>query len=213
MDTFAKTFDKMVAELPHKIISDVLQKKLHEKEIRLSKRKIDLMASRILKGEPIGQPNLLDRLKDKFGFAAREVVIEFTDKDTQAITATMDKFVEDLPRIVEKILETSPASLLITLKRNWKRESKLQVRDKTGFQKRLYERWGSGLEPLKMFITIAREIGANLNSNLRTFGDSPKTVDVLTRLHARACQIAEEVVCLLENGFSDGGMARVAHAP
>ncbi|MBV8754912.1 MAG: hypothetical protein JO328_18815 [Hyphomicrobiales bacterium] len=31
---------------------------------------------------------------------------------------------------------------------------------------------------------------------------------VLTRLHARACQIAEEMICLLSNGFADGAMAR-----
>jgi hypothetical protein len=31
---------------------------------------------------------------------------------------------------------------------------------------------------------------------------------VLIRLHARACVIAEEIIVLLENGFSDGAMAR-----
>ena len=32
--------------------------------------------------------------------------------------------------------------------------------------------------------------------------------DVLTRLHARACQIAFEVLVLLKNGFADGAHAR-----
>ncbi|WP_271518459.1 DUF5677 domain-containing protein [Bradyrhizobium sp. CCBAU 53380] len=36
----------------------------------------------------------------------------------------------------------------------------------------------------------------------------PLSLDVLIRLHARACQIAEEIVCLLEGGFADGAMAR-----
>jgi Family of unknown function (DUF5677) len=36
----------------------------------------------------------------------------------------------------------------------------------------------------------------------------PRTSDVLLRLHARACQITEEIICLLESGFADGAMAR-----
>jgi len=31
---------------------------------------------------------------------------------------------------------------------------------------------------------------------------------VLTRLHVRACQVSDEVITLLENGFADGAMAR-----
>jgi Family of unknown function (DUF5677) len=39
-------------------------------------------------------------------------------------------------------------------------------------------------------------------------GDDKHLIDVLTRLHARACQITSEVECLLSGGFSDGAMAR-----
>lgn len=33
-------------------------------------------------------------------------------------------------------------------------------------------------------------------------------IDVLSRSHARACQITEEILCLLQGGFADGAMAR-----
>lgn len=39
-------------------------------------------------------------------------------------------------------------------------------------------------------------------------GNSPKAFAILIKLHARSCQIAEEIVCLLSNGFADGAMAR-----
>lgn len=32
--------------------------------------------------------------------------------------------------------------------------------------------------------------------------------DILTRQHVRACQVTDEILCLLENGFADGAMAR-----
>jgi hypothetical protein len=39
-------------------------------------------------------------------------------------------------------------------------------------------------------------------------GNTTKSFEILIRLHARACQVAEEVVCLLSNGLADGAMAR-----
>ncbi len=33
-------------------------------------------------------------------------------------------------------------------------------------------------------------------------------MDVLTRLHGRACQVTEEIICLISSGLADGAMAR-----
>jgi hypothetical protein len=62
---------------------------------------------------------------------------------------------------------------------------------------------------MRQLVTVAREFGSELNNDLRgsTF-DKPESVDVLTRLHARACQVFEEVLCLSVSGFADGAMAR-----
>jgi hypothetical protein len=166
------------------------------------------MAASALKGEPINNVNFLDRVKEKLGIAAKEIVIEFTDDDTNAVKETVDNLIAELPKIIEGILETSPPSLLEALKNDWVREAKLQHRDKAGFRMRLNKRWGGGLELLKMFITISREVGSNINTELRKDTNTHQLVNVLTRLHARGCQVADEVVCLLENGFSDGAMAR-----
>jgi hypothetical protein len=61
-----------------------------------------------------------------------------------------------------------------------------------------------------MLVAIARELGGEMNadarSNAATLG--PALVDVITRMHARPCQIAEEVIVLSECGFANGAMAR-----
>lgn len=208
MDTFTKAFEQAIAEMPPKILADAIKKKLDAHGVKLSKRKLDRMAANALKGEPIDDLSVIDRIKEKLGIVAKEIVIEFTDEDTAAIQSIADGLLDEVPKIIEGILETAPPRLLETLKSNWKREAKLQDRDKAEFRKRLKERWGDGLELLKMFITIAREVGSNINTELRKDTNTHQLGDVLTRLHARACQIAEEIVCLLENGFSDGAMAR-----
>jgi hypothetical protein len=62
-----------------------------------------------------------------------------------------------------------------------------------------------------MLLTISRELGASVNDEI---GESPDAagrehlIHVLLRLHARACQITDEIICLLEGGFADGAMAR-----
>jgi hypothetical protein len=61
-----------------------------------------------------------------------------------------------------------------------------------------------------MLLTISREQGINLNQQLRQAPptDSTHLVEVLTRLHARACQVVDEILVLLSAGFADGAMAR-----
>ena len=101
-------------------------------------------------------------------------------------------------------------TILSTLKRRWPREYRAQRRELDGFHKRLQERWGEGLDKLRMLTTIAREYGREVNRPPEgaDIGNTTKSVEILIRLHARACQVAEEVVCLLSNGFADGAMAR-----
>jgi hypothetical protein len=61
-----------------------------------------------------------------------------------------------------------------------------------------------------MLLTISREYGANVNQELRDASgtDAQHLVEVLTRLHARACQVVDEILVLLTAGFADGAMAR-----
>jgi hypothetical protein len=61
-----------------------------------------------------------------------------------------------------------------------------------------------------MLLTISRELGDSINDEIRIVRDPSRKhlIEVLTRLHARACQITAEVICLLEGGFADGAMAR-----
>jgi len=207
-DTFGAAFEKATAELLQKIFADALDKKLKEKGIRFSQKKLNRAAASALKGEPINLKTISERIKEALGIHVEETVIEFNDDDTKAIKIIADGLIEELPKVLQNLMESAPPSLSVVMKKNWRREKRMQARDKKGFSRRLEKRWGKGLDLLRMFITISREVGSNINTDLRAVASTPQLVDVLTRLQARACQIAEEVVCLLEHGFSDGAMAR-----
>jgi hypothetical protein len=60
-----------------------------------------------------------------------------------------------------------------------------------------------------MLLTISQEYGASVNQELRGSSvHSLHLLEVLTRLHARACQVVHEILVLLAAGFADGAMAR-----
>lgn len=72
------------------------------------------------------------------------------------------------------------------------------------------ERWQPAFDLLETFIVICTEAGGDFNSSYR-----PKAVvendvvfDTVVRHHARACHIAQEIMCLLKSGFADGAHAR-----
>lgn len=80
----------------------------------------------------------------------------------------------------------------------------------SGFVERNKERWTKGFDWLEAFIHLCREIGEDFNQ--RCVNEAIESDDIvhglLVRLHAWSCQIAAEILCLLENGFADGAQAR-----
>jgi hypothetical protein len=73
----------------------------------------------------------------------------------------------------------------------------------------LESRWGKPLGQMRMLLTMAREWGQWAYTRQNSSKSTGKVVlkDILTRQHARACQVTDEILCLLENGFADGAMA------
>jgi hypothetical protein len=78
-----------------------------------------------------------------------------------------------------------------------------------GFLKRLDRRWRKAFGLLQMLLTIATEFGGSVSGRLRSdLSTNLHKTDVLTRLHARACQVSSEVLALVRQGFPDGALAR-----
>jgi hypothetical protein len=194
--------NKWIHDLPRQLVAEMIDKKLRAERIRVSKQHVNELAIQLLAGEHAIQLEAGDRHKHK--------IVNFTDEDLTALQEQVDKITRDMPAIIDQASERFSLTILGSLKKTWRGERRQQRRDLHAFHKRLDERWGLGIESLRMLVTIAREFGDNFNKDGRAAGGgpNPKTFDVLTRLHARACQVSEEVICLISNGFADGAMAR-----
>ncbi len=193
--------------LPEQALTVLIEKKLAAQGVKLSTRQRQLLTKQIIQG---GKDTF--RLQTWKWWDRRHVTLEFTPQDIEQVGKKLTEVIENrLPELIRAATEDMSRNVLADLKRKWRTESRLQRRELAGFRKRLYDRWKASLEGLRMLVTMSRELGDSVNQEIGHFSDASDRrhlIDVLARSHARSCQIVEEIVCLLEGGFSDGAMAR-----
>jgi Family of unknown function (DUF5677) len=196
--------EKYLEGLRHLLFSDLLDQKLRAQGIKLSNHKLSELTGKILE-EPLQSIDFDDGRKCG---RERKIVIELTDADSQRLAKRFEEYID--PVSIEKFARKISETTLATLKRRWPNESRAQRRDLDAFRRRLDKRWSDGFQKLQMLLTIAREYGSELSDAIAATGGgaSPRAFKILIKLHARSCQVAEEILCLLRNGFADGAIAR-----
>lgn len=202
MDGLQKILENSLASVPNLAFAGMLREKLLEQGVKVTPRRAEIIAAQILAGKPkITLP----------GKKTGEIKLSLTSADADVLTARINKFLEaNVPELIEKLQADMAPSMLKSLKKRWPTEKSLYERQIADFRKRLRQRWSRGLGKLGMLIYMARDLGNQLNQDVRgkQAAQDADVIDVVTRLHARSCQVAEEVVVLLENGFANGAMAR-----
>jgi Family of unknown function (DUF5677) len=151
-----------------------------------------LLASKVAGGEPI-----------------RNLTIDFDDTDSSA-EVLMHEFREGLSQIIPEIVVKQSALLLKRLKRNAPEMLKRRRGETSAFESRLAKRWRKGMDLLEAFLEISLEAGSDFNQEFRAEATQQHdhVFEVLTRLHARACQISSEILALLRAGHAVGAHAR-----
>ncbi|MEQ2352631.1 DUF5677 domain-containing protein [Pseudoalteromonas piscicida] len=78
------------------------------------------------------------------------------------------------------------------------------------FNKTNENKWKKAFNKLETHIVICTEAGESVNNDYRADAVEKGDIkfDLLVRHHARACHIANEILCLLKNGFADAAHAR-----
>jgi len=195
--TLQNQLEQTLIEMAHGVVAELLDKKLRAQRIKLTKSQLKAFAKRILAGE-------LDFDDGKSEVAA----ITLTEHDTADLNRRLDELNEKVPALAKEFLQKTSAEVLKLLKSRWRSEAQQQRRTLQGFRKRLHQRWGPGIDKLSLLVAIARDFGSSLAHEPGELEAKPTTIDLLRRLHARACQITEEIIALLTHGFADGAMAR-----
>lgn len=112
---------------------------------------------------------------------------------------------------LRELINQLPMSMLDSIKR-LASEGGLEERRElhSAFVQRNLKKWNKGFEIIEIFVEICSEAGECVNNRMRSAAAENKdiTFDILVRLHAKACLVAREIVCLLKNGFADAAHAR-----
>jgi hypothetical protein len=129
------------------------------------------------------------------------------DLDADRIVASVEKAI---PSIILGCVANASDLIWKKLRREAPAMLKDRRRERRGFETRLARRWGPALDLLATIREIAVEAGDDSNTEFRPEAATAKdfVFEVLTRLHARACQVASEVIILLRSGHADGAHAR-----
>jgi hypothetical protein len=135
------------------------------------------------------------------------VTVDVSDLDVEQLA---DRISQVIPEFVHETSDSLATELLEALRRRWPAQRRVEQKVIANFEGRLARRWRKPMQLFGMFLTIATEVGGEVNARLRGKQDlqTPFLADAVTRLHARACQVAGEVRVLLLAGFADGANAR-----
>ena len=202
MDVIHKAIERSLVSIPEVVLARLLKKKVKQHGIQISDSEAQRFAQAAMKGEPRFQ---IDHPEDK------SVDINISKEESEELVGEVERFMkEDLQDVFLKVQSDLAPKLLRRTKRNWPAQRRWYAEVISDFQRNLHHRWGRGLDKLHMLVAVARELGGSMNADLRARASTigPTLVDVTTRLHARACQIAEEVLVLLEAGLAEGALGR-----
>src|SRR6185369_1071930 len=206
MNTLQQEFDSILHERvgARAVVERIIKKKFGDASIDLNQTQVQQIVNRIENlrdGETIVNTNDIVAVKDS------EISIVIDDEDIETAINSMTAALRDeYPKIVENTAEI----LLKQIERTAKTEVSGYRRDRKKFERRLEKLWRLPLRLLELFQLLVIEAGDEFNKNYRPAASASHDLvfDVLTRLHARACQISSEVIVLLKAGLADGGHAR-----
>ena len=203
MASFHSAIKDGLKSIPNAALEKVLQPKFKAAGVRDHKAMAKAFAA-----------HLLSQSEQPFEWGSgknnRIIDISFDDEDAAEIERISSKIVDSIPDIVDKLSKTTAERMALDFADEWRSMRYIEERDLRGFRDRLEDRWGDGLDALRVLLEVSRQLGEQalerLSSSKARKGKIVRSA--LIQLHVRACQISAEIIVLLENGFADGALAR-----
>jgi hypothetical protein len=197
------TFERMGAR--------IIEHRLEQLGIKLTKEQKKKLRAKLSRGEidnlalEIDDSQVPKDILSKQTEDFPKVSLDIGDAET-FIERSLTQVSEAIPDMALKLGEI--------LARNMHRKVKGMLTNRRSnakyFESFIMKKWGSALDFLETLIIIASEAGEEFYEEIQCKNTKGKDhlIDAMTRLHARACQVAKEVLALLKAGYADGAHAR-----
>ena len=210
MNNLDRQFSQILANelVQEKLLVAMIRQKLIHQGLTISEEQAIEIEQQVHEGN-FGHINitLSDEQANTLADKNSPLHIEFTDEDANRVDTQLQSIISDVYLEYAEILSTEILQEWLTKIPNFITEN---VAEKRSFESALNSAWAIPLDTLEALIDISLELGANFNQEFRpeALKEDDYVFEALTRLHARACQIAGEAYVLLKSGFADGAMAR-----
>jgi len=130
----------------------------------------------------------------------QDLIEEFGEENVvKNLNKLINNFLPEVAQLIRNSLKDSSQDMLD--------EHRLR---RISFESRLLLRWRKPINLLRALQVIALESGEEFNKEMNTdvVNDEPDKIKALISIHARACRITDEILCLLRGGFPDAAFAR-----
>ena len=193
-------FLKAIEDRLRQFAEEMLVKKFSAQRVRLSSTERELLHDCVLSAD-----------FSKFTLQrSRPITIKWTDADSRRLDRAHARIVRQMPKLMRAIATRESKRMIRSLKARWGQQAAYEDSRRQEFCRRLYRRWQRPLDGLARMVTIAREFSEMVGGPLQDSRTNANQhlIAVMVRLHARGCQVADEVLVLLKAGLADGAMAR-----
>lgn len=217
MDKLQRTLDRALKKAfsVDKIVAPIINRKLKERGIVLNDKQLLQLQKEIKNSKNLGTFNF--QIDEE---AALQCPPDLKGKPNTPISLAIDaekdlgdiedKIGDLVENVIPQIACEAAEGILETLRKNFPGHQKYHRDQIKYFNKDLKQTWGKPLDLLEMLYYLAVEAGDTFNHHLPPASGKENNFvfDVVTKLHARSCQITAEIILLLKNGFADGAHAR-----
>lgn len=214
METLHELFENMLedtitfSDVWVKLIKRGFEKKgvtLSETQLLEIRQKLEVVSGNLINIDF----DLDDLQKNILGTSSSETV-EIDFGEIKELDEVYHELFKEKKISVSVIVEEMASQIFSSLIKDIPTTVRAHRKDINSFERRLQMDWGKPFELFEAFLILAFEAGNEINNEFRkdrTKEDTYVRV-ALTRLHARACQIAFEILVLLKSGFADGAHSR-----
>ncbi len=206
---------KLQRELePTEFLLKIIKSRLLDFGVRLNRSQLKTLRCQLRASEPSISLELTDsqvaraKIKSKPELEGA-IVSALSDVSSDALDKA-GKIESALPSIMHDMAEYAGELIFKGLRRSYWHQLKERREIQANFEESLYLVWGKAISQLEVLLGLVSEAVGYIEETLCTNENSYSEVkwEVLSRLHARACQITQEVILLLKGGYADGAQAR-----
>ena len=214
MDTLQKIFKKELQDsLTFPVVgTKFIRRQMEKKGIILTENQVDELEKKLkdINGNSINLDFDLDDEQIKTLGVSDGENVEIDIGGEKELDNFYQELIEELEGSIPQIIKEMTESILSTLQIDRPAMLKAHRKEMSSFEKRLQSDWKKPFDLFETFLVLAFEAGDEFNNEFRKDESEAENYvfEALTRLHARACQIASEVLVLLKSGFADGAHAR-----